>query len=276
MSRNLANSIAPFIYPLFPKKSGILHYVIDIKKFFQYSFAKGYCGKIYMQITIWKQGRITGDEVVQVEVKNGVPAQDRIVGECVGFEEGMGYVEMHISTDSPVFDRPLFENNLAALVRDEYGAVMITDTPKFADTRIIEQIKEVGSYCMAHTGISIDQEKGYGDFFLMINPYDQDLIVNLKSNHGLQKKVKVRSHDINIFNLQPLLGNDRWAAVSLTAKQRVLLYDLKAQSEDPYFPASLDHLDPFRGEQSLKPSSFMNWAKYKLKAATRKVGITRL
>ncbi|RCK33573.1 hypothetical protein [Thalassospira xiamenensis] len=229
-----------------------------------------------MQITTWKEGQVAADEVIKVEVRDGVPDQSRIVGECVGFEKGMAYVEMHISTDSPVFDRPLFENNLAALVRDGYGAVMITDTPKFADTRIIEQIKEIGSYCMAHTGVSIDQEKGYGDFFLMINPYDQDLIVNLKSNHGLTHKVKVRSHDVKIFNLQPLLGNDRWAAVSLTAKQRVLLYDLKGQSNDPYLPASLDHLDPFRGEQSLKPSSFRNWGRYKIKAFTRKVGITRL
>ena len=276
MSRALTNSIAPFIYPLFPAQAGVFHYLIDVERFFQYPFSRDFTGLLSMNIKTWKAGNLAGEDVVDVSVENGIPEHPRIVGERVGFQDSMAYLEMHITTDKPVFDRPLFENNLAVLVRDGFGAVMIIDMPKFADTRIIEQIREIGSYCMSHTGISIDREKGYGDFFLMINPYEQDLIVNLQSNHNGRLKVRVKSHDVAVADLSPLMGNDVWASVSLTAKQRVLLYDLKAPLADPFLPNSLDHLDPFRGEHSLQPGTWTSWTKHHLKQAARSAGITRL
>ena len=221
-------------------------------------------------------GQLLEESCEEIKVRNGLVDRDRYISSQTGLDEDMAYLEIYIYAEKAIFDRILYETNIAVLVREGFGSVMMTETPKFADPRIIEQIREIGSYCMTHTGVSIDKQKGYSDYFLLINPYEQDLIANLASNHGIRQKIKIKSHHVHIADLSPLMGNDRWASVSLTAKQRILSYDLKASADDPLLPNSLDHLDPFRGEQSLKPATVKNWTKHQARRFARNVGLTRL
>lgn len=276
MNASLTKSISPFIYPIYPKNAGILYYNIDIGKFFHFDHARDYTGYLSLESKLWKSGKLEANEVRRVKVEKGIPEETILLGEQTGFDDGMAYLEMQIGAEFPMFDRPMFENPMAVLLREEFGGVLITDSPKFSDTRIIEQIREIGSYCMAHTGVSIDLEKGYGDNFLLINPYERPLVVRLKSNHGEQLRVKVESHDVVNVDLRPLMGNDKFAAVSLTAKQRIILYDVKAPLDNPLLPNSIDHLDPFRGEYAYNNASLANWAKFQTRSLLRRVGISKI
>lgn len=275
MTPRLTSSISPFIYPLYPKRAGRLRYAIDVAKFFKYPFSKDYDGSLNLTTTTWFDGEATGEDSRVVNVECGVPESGLVLFDREGFDDGLGYLETHITAEQPIFDRLLFENNFGLLRREGFGSVLITDTPKFADVRIIEQIREIGSYCMAHTGVAVDRSKGYGDYFLLINPYDQDLVVRLDSNHGLKERVRVPTKTAKSVSLEPLVGNDIWAAVSLTAKQRVLVYDVKAPIDDPLLPVSLDHLDPFRGEAALRAASAREWGKSNLRRTARRIGLSQ-
>lgn len=274
MTSRLTSSISPFIYPLYPKRAGHLRYVIDVGKFFNYEFAKDYDGPLTITTTTWIDGQLMDEERQLVTVCQGSPETELVKFGREGLDCGIGYLEIHITANAPIFDRLLFENNFGVLRREGFGSILITDTPKFADVRIIEQIREIGSYCMAHTGVSIDRSKGYGDYFLLINPYDQDLVVRLESNQGLKERIKVPSKTAQATSLEALAGNGIWASVSLTAKQRVLVYDVKAPIDDPYLPVSLDHLDPFRGEAALRPATPIAWIKHKTRAAARRLQLS--
>lgn len=268
--------IAPFVYPLYPQGCGKLRFVTDLGKFFQYKAAAGYTGALTIQKTVFSAGAVLREENQVVQVKDGVPEIRDLVSEYDGPEGEMGYVEFAISAESSIFDRPLFENGYGLIQVPGKGPVSVIESPKFADPRIIEQIREIGTYCISHTCIGIDPEHRREAFLLLINPYDRALVVRLANQGAENFTVRLPAHTAQNVSLRPLIGAHGWATVMLTAKQRVIAYEACTPYGRPHQPNSIDHLDPYRGEWAIRAARPGEYVRYVGRATLRKLGIIGL
>lgn len=269
----LASYLSPFIYPVFPKEKLRTRVSVGIGAVCRSALAVKFTGTITLRERLYLDGELSRDFSEMIAVTDGKPAREFVVRQPE--LPRLGYIEFEISADQPVFGRSMLEIGFASLYREGYGNVKVIDMPKFADPRIIDQIRELGHYCTTHTAAYVNQADNTGDFFLVINPYEKALTVRLSTPAGRSKREVVMALSARHLALADILEDGVLDTVFMTAPQRLIVYDLRAPLDDPDIPFSTDHLDPFRGEPAFLPVPFRRFARNKVRRALIKIGLRR-
>jgi len=139
-----STQIAPFVYPLFPHSVGTLRFLVNFRQFFQYEQTLGHDGILTLTAVQWVRAAEFRRETVVVSVRNGQPEPPIVEMQWRSPDDEASYVDVEISADSPIFHRPLYEIGYGVVERPGYGALTIIESPKFADPRVIEQVRETG------------------------------------------------------------------------------------------------------------------------------------
>jgi hypothetical protein len=269
----LTSYLSPFIYPVFPREKYRTRIGIGLGEIARSAMVRKFTGTLTLRERLYLDGEQVGEGSEEIAVADGKPARDYVLREPE--LPRLGYIEFEVTADQPAFGRPMLEIGFASLSREGFGNVKVIDMPKFADPRIIDQIREIGHYCTTHTAAYVDSSDNVGDFFLVINPYEKALTVRLSTPRGRNKREVVKAHSARSLALADILQDGVPDTVLMTAPQRIIVYDSRAPLDDPDSPYSLDHLDPFRGEPVRVPVSFRRFARNKVRRAMFRLGLRR-
>jgi hypothetical protein len=246
-----STQIAPFLYPLLPASVGTLRFVINLRQFFQYDHARDFDGALTLTAVQWSRAAEVRRETIAVPVRRGKPDLADIEMRWQSPDETAGYVDVEVAADRPIFHRPLYEIGYGVVERVGYGALTVIESPKFADPRVIEQVRELGRYSVAHTMVRGSDITRGSSKFLLVNPYEKALGLDLRCpESGTYRRVHVPARTTLTEPLGALVGDREWGTVILSARQRVIVYCMSAPASTPDHPNSIDHLDPFRGERT--------------------------
>lgn len=270
-----STQIAPFVYPLLPAAAGALRIVINLRQFFKYDHARDFDGMLTLTAVQWVRAAEFRRETVVVPVRRGTPDVADIEMRWMSPDESTGYVDVEVSADRPIFHRPLYEIGYGVVERPGYGTLTVIESPKFADPRVIEQVREIGRYSVAHTMVrGSDAARGVSKF-LLVNPYEKSLGLDLRCpESGEYRRVQVPARSTLTEPLGVLVGDREWGTVVLTARQRVIVYCISAPSSSPDLPNSIDHLDPFRGERTFARLSLRGAVRHTMRRIAKAARLT--
>lgn len=251
MTKRFLNYVSPFIYPLYPAEVGALHVATNIRDLLRQRCVAGFNGSVECRMSMFSGGRERGGESVVFNVADGESDGRDLIRSFVS-DADIGYVEIGLTADAPAFNRVLVEPGYAALMRQGVGMLSVIGAEKFADSRVIDQIRATGRFCLAHTACYADSARDIGDHFLFINPYERDISVRLASSHGKRLSQRVAAKSAFSLSLSPLLDDGRFGSVMVTSNNRIICYDVKTIGQSGLNPNSIDHLDPYRGEYATR------------------------
>jgi hypothetical protein len=269
----LTSYLSPFIYPVFPRDKYRTRISIGLSEIARSAVVGKFTGTFTLRERLYLEGELLNDASEEISVRDNKPAMEYALREPE--LPRLGYIEFEVTADKPAFGRPMLEIGFASLHRAGFGNVKVIDMPKFADPRIIDQIREIGHYCTAHTAAYVNAAENIGDFFVVINPYEKALAVRLATPSGRAKREVIKAHSARSLALADILEDGVIDTVFMTAPQRIVVYDSRAPLNDSDSPYSMDHLDPFRGEPVYLPVSFRRFARNKARRAMIRLGLRR-
>jgi hypothetical protein len=269
----LASYLSPFIYPVFPADKFRTRISVGLGEVARSALTGPYDGTFTLRERLYLDGKLLEEATEEIPVRGGKPDQEYVIREPKLRQ--LGYIEFELFADKPAFRRPMLEIGFASLYREGFGNVKVIDMPKFADPRIIDQIREIGHYCTAHTAAFVKKAENIGDYFLVINPYEKALTVRLATPAGRNKRETVPAHSVRTLALADVLEDGVVDTVFMTAPQRIVVYDERAPLDDPYLPYSMDHLDPFRGEPTFRPVTFKRYLRNRIRRLMIRLGLRR-
>ena len=127
------------------------------------------------------------------------------------------------------------------------GALTINTDMKYANPRVIQQIKQYSKFCMLHSACLVDSKRGLGNSLLLINPFDQALVTRVVSSSRRKLSRRLAPRTACMLDLAPVLDDGKLDTIMVTASNRVITYDVRHAHGEPSRMNSLDHLDPFSG-----------------------------
>jgi len=237
--------IAPFIYPLFPGEERLLRFIVPMQRLLDNHSVAGLDFELNLSTRKWANGTCLRQDDLVLAVRNGRVERPEILLEEKS--EYFGYIETEITASIPMFHSVLYEIGYG-MITTPMGQASVIEMPKFADPRVIRQIRETGRYSLAHTAAMVDQERNLDDYFLVINPYSKAIVVRLFNSRGDMIRRTVPNNSTLPISLREILRPGLPEAVFLSAPQRVIAYDVRAPFDHPEDCNTVDHLDPFRGE----------------------------
>ena len=263
--------VTPFIYPLFPRKSGRLIIDYNLGNIIAYRAAPGFCGTVTLTFSAFSEGELLSKEDVPVEVRDGKPELEHVVRHFAS--EHIGYVEVAPTADRPAFDKIALVQGFALFESQGRGTITFGNDQKFARAPIVQQIAKFGAFCMQHTGVWVDRERNSGNSFLLINPYAQALVATLFSSERKSLKRRVKKQSATLVSLADLLTDQKFGTVMLTANNRVTVFDVRHAYDDPLKIYNLDHTDYMNGWSTHQKRSAVGALRYYARCAGREIGV---
>lgn len=260
--------VAPFLYPLFPGEGISLQFVVPLQRLLDRLNVPWFTGALQLSRKTWAGGVLIDETVDEIAVREGV-AEPPVL-EVEARADAFAYVECALTASEAIFAAPMYEIGYAAL-RTPRGALSIIEMPKFADPRVIDQIRETGRYTLSHTAAYIDPDNDCDEYFLAVNPYVKALTVRLHSAAGASAKHRLPAHSVTPLPIRDLLPEGGLGVAMITAPQRIIAYDLRAPIGRPELPNSIDHLDPFRGEPTFVKAGLKRYVRSTARSALRRV-----
>jgi hypothetical protein len=258
---------------VFPKRAGRLELDYNLQHVLKARGAVPFDGELTVRLELFADGKAAGSEIVAYAVRGGEVEAPRCAREFVAEGEVPGYLEMHIEADQAVFGKLLSPPGYAILARDGFGAVIVTSDQKYANPRVIEEIRSTGRFCMVHTAALVDRAAGIDNSLLLINPYEQDLTATIRAGAEASLRRKVPRKCATLVSLTDLLPDGEWSTYMVTANNRVLTYDIRHKLDDPLAINSMDHLDVFSGMPTHRDAGPVDIARSALRRALRESGI---
>lgn len=140
---------------------------------------------------------------------------------------------------------------------------------KFGSPQVISQIAKFGRYVDAYTVCHVDRDRGFGDSFVLINPYRKPILAALMTDDGHRPpRVRIEAQSVRLVDVGDIVGagTRHWTGqVQLTASNRLGTYIVKHALADPSRITTIEHLDPFRADPTHLPwtrwlrSRFGDW-----------------
>lgn len=238
--------LSPKIYPLFPERAGktlfgvLVQHAVDTR-----GAEPRFTGLISVTVSIFCGGERTERHEHQVRFADGKAEQDVIWVRANAPE--LGYAEMEISADRPLFSKLIQESGYGLFSGSDGRCITVNSDEKFANYRVIEQIKTWRKFCLLHSAVYVDPTTGCGNSMMLINPYDGPIVAGLKSPADRSLRVKIAAKSAEMVDLEPLVNAGEFGTVMLSANNRILVYDVKHRYGRWSDFNSIDHLDVFSG-----------------------------
>lgn len=273
MTPRLFHYLSPLIFPVFPERAGRLELDYNLQHVLKARGAVSFDGELTVRLEFFADGKAGRSETVVYTVRGGVVRAPRLARDFVAEGQTPGYLEMHIEADQPVFSKLLSPPGYAILARAGFGAVIVTSDQKYANPRVIEEIRSTGQFCMVHTAALVDRAARIDNALLLINPYEQDLTATVHAGPEASLRPKVPRKCAILVPLADLLPDGEWSTYMVTANNRVLTYDVRHKPGDPLAINSMDHLDVFSGMPTHRDASPVEIVRSALRRALRETGI---
>ena len=245
MSARRFHYLSPKLYPVLPAQCGVLHFGVNLQKALDTRAVEPFDGVLQTRLSLFCEGEAVREEVIETRVAGG-----RCDGGPIWREVSTpapGYVEIAITADKPIFSRLLSEPGYAVLAHADYGVLTANSDHKYADPRVIDQLKFTPRYTLLHSAALVERARDSAESFLMINPYQRPIVVRLVSDLGRRATAKVAPRSAALVPLAELLDDGRFGTVMLTANNRLACYDVRHRYDPPLRPNRIDHLDVFNG-----------------------------
>ncbi len=237
--------ITPLIYPIFPERTGALVVGLDLQTVFDRSTPPKLDFECTIAVEHYASGELISDDVSELAVRKGVLSEPFFTRRFVGTD--YGYVQISIRADRPVFSSLNLSVGYGLLMRPGFGTLNVLHDEKFASPGVIQQIREIGRFCLLHPACLWDPKRNAGNSFFFVNPYRKALTARLVSDVGRAAKQRVPALSAVNFPLEGLLEPGRHGTVMLTGTNRFPVWDLRHAIDDPTRIANIDHLEIFRG-----------------------------
>lgn len=245
---SLHRYITPLIYPVFSDTIGMLAVGLDLQTVIDRTTPKNADFDLQIVVEVFAEGEMLSTESVNLTVRNGAVSEPFFMRRFHG--EGLGYAEISVRADRPVFSSLNLSVGYGLLSRPGFGTVNVLHDEKFASPAVIQQIKEIGRFCLLHPACLWDTRRNAGNSFLLINPYGKPLLARLSSNLDRHASQRVPARSARMMPLEPLLDDGRHGTVMLTSANRFPVWDVRHAADDPAKMFNIDHLEVYRGAQT--------------------------
>lgn len=265
MTRPVFHYLPPIVLPLFPGEAGTLSIDYDLQHVLHVRGDTGFSGNLRITRRQFSAGSLLCEDISERAVLNGKVTEPLYRQEITA--DAFGYLELHIEATAPVFHKLLSPPGYAILNRESFGSIIVTSDQKYANPRIIDQIRATGEFCMVHTAGFIDSQAQLANSLMLINPYEKTLLARLVASTGRHCRARVAARSALVVSLEPILDDKQWATYMVAATNRVLTYDLRHHVDNPMEIYSMDHLDVFSGVSTHRPVDLREYAR----AASRRL-----
>lgn len=271
MNERIFHYLSPLMFPVLPREAGTLMLEYDMQHVLDVRGTEAFDGTLNLRIALFADGSLREEEVLSLKVAAGKVAEPLLAREFS--LDRLGYLELHIEADRPVFRKILAPPGYALLCRDGFGEVVVTSDQKYANPRVIDEIASTGTFCMLHTAGRVDSQAGEGNALLLINPYEQDLVARVVGATGRSIKRRVRTRSAELVPLDAVLDDGGWSSYMVGANNRVLTYDVRHRYGRPFEINSMDHLDVFSGMPTHRHDTLVEVLRAAARRSLRETGL---
>jgi len=125
---------------------------------------------------------------------------------------------------------------------------------KYGSPTIIFDMSHFKKYVETYSVFHIDKQRDLGESLLFTNPYDKKILIKFKTSDSREIKPLIINpkHAIDL-DLKCILNDEEkeWKGhIQLWANNRVGMFNFKHSLQDPTLISDLEHLDPYRAEQT--------------------------
>ncbi len=259
MTQPVFHYLPPIILPLFPRQAGTLSIDYDLQHVLHVRGNTQFTGQLRITSRHFSDGTLLAEDIAEKTVEHGQVSDPLYRREIAA--DAFGYLELHIEATAPVFHKLLSPPGYAILNRENFGSIIVTSDQKYANPRIIDQIRATGEFCMVHTSGFMDRQAQLATSLLLINPYEKTLLARIVASTGRRCQARVAARTAVVVALEPILDDQAWATYMVGATNRVLTYDLRHHMADPLQIYSMDHLDVFSGVGTHRPVDMREYAR---------------
>lgn len=138
-------------------------------------------------------------------------------------------------------------------------------THKFASPPVISQIARFGQFVDCYSVATVDRMADLTTSLVLVNPYGKAIVAKVLTREGRRiDAIRVAPKSATRVDLQALLREDErsWGGhIQLTANNRALTWLVKHRISAPDAIATVEHLDPFRADETHMPltKALRNW-----------------
>jgi len=262
--------LAPKIVPVFPGAWGTLLLGVSLQRTLANRALPGASSRVRATVTVYAEGKAEHQEQVETDIVDGRTAHPDTWLRLSA--SAPGYAEIAITAEDPIFWKIMPEVGYSLLETPDGRQLTVNADTKYANIRIVNQIKRTNVFCMLHSACLSCRDDGIGGSIYLINPYEQAIVARLRSSHGRELKQKVEARSAAIVDLAPIIDDGRIATVMVTGNNRIVTYDLKHAYGAPERVNSIDHLDPFSGLASHGNAGPIRWLKVLARRSVRRIG----
>ena len=264
--------LSPKICPLFPEPQGDTVFASFVQRALDTRAEdKKFTGKIGVAITTYCEGNVVERFDHEVKVTDGVA--DRDVIWCEAHTPGIGYAEIALKADRPLFFKIWPETGYSLFSGTDGRCVTIVYDKKYANYLIVQQIKTWNTFCLLHTAAYVDPVRDCGNSMLLINPYESPILVELRGEKDEKLRVRVPSKSAKMADLGSVTTPGKFSTVMLTGNNRIIAYDVRHRYGDAMTFNTIDHLDTFNGLATRYPISFKDRVRQIAREGARRVGL---
>lgn len=128
---------------------------------------------------------------------------------------------------------------------------------KFGTPTVIEQIARFSKFVEGMAVVRVSRSKNLGETVTIINPYKMPVLAAISANDGRSlPRVRIPAMSVRQVNLGQFLRDDEdeWSGhIQITAKNRVILFQLKHAFDDLTLVTDQEHSDSFRADPTHMP-----------------------
>lgn len=262
--------LTPLLFPLFPTCGGQLRIGLDLQKILNIRGSSAFDGIMRVSYSVFLDGRLAAKEQIETQVVAGKTELTYIWRDYPA--ERMGYVEVAITADSPVFRRIDLPVGYAVLSVPNFGSLTVIPDAKFARPIIIEQMQATKTFCLVHSASHWDGTADIGNSLLFVNPYEQDIVATVQADESRKIRQRVRAKESVFVPVNRILANGEWSCLMVTGNNRIPVWDVRHRASDVCCVNRIDHLDVFRGNRTYANLSLLQVAKLRVRRAIRFLG----
>ena len=263
--------VSPLIFPIFPRPVGQLVMGLYLQDLLDKYAVLTKPTTLNITARAFKDGDLFSQEDLEVICENGKVSEPTF---CREYElDSLGYLEVEITATESIFRRIHIEPGYGLIVNPKRGWLNLIHDVKYARPLIIESVKAVSEFCAVHGAAHFDRNSNHGNSILLLNPYKKDIVAKLTTASGKTQKAKIKPHSARLVSLEPIVSEDTWDCLMLTANNRLPVWDVKHAADDPDRVFSVDHLDMYRGGATYVKKDIIAFARSAAKRMARETGI---
>lgn len=263
--------LSPIILPILPRAAGDTLFSLNMANALQDVAADSGDARLSFHIEQFERGKSASHEAFEIAVAKGIPAQ-AIVDRRFAADE-LSYVEISITAERPYFRKILLEHVYSIVERPDGGNFNLIGAFKFSDRVIINLMRRIGQFCLVHPAHFVAKARNIGNSVLIINPFDGPILARLATAKGRDLKRRIAPHQATMIPLQELIDDDCWTCVLYTGNNRYPAWDVRHVYDDPSRVNRIDHLEYYRGDQTVRRLTAGPFLRSKVRRVLRALGM---